>query len=412
MNRVFGWLRGLLAGTVNGLYRKSGQQERADATEFPVFFHELRSRELKKVPNEGETVLSPGCAGTWYFDWFRQSYAGTVKRHIGIDAYSVRPPDLPAEAVWIANSIQDMSGVRDGEVDLIFAGQMIEHLWPLEFAGFLCEAHRVLRSGGRLVMDSPNRDITMSLRWSHREHIIEYTTTEILQILHLAGFDVVSIRGMWLCRSNGKLLPLFSPKDRSQMEMRIVDANERPEDSFSWWVESLRSERQCRRDELASRVGSICALNRPRQFCEFRRQIGRLTESGGLKRVVTARGEHGFIHYGPYLPFPTGHHELTFALSTPEPSLTEATACILDVTCDGGTLLAKREVVCCELDRSTRYWQLHFDLDVARFGVEYRVRTTGTLPVYLDLPVKVRTISSSVIETTEWTPPEVSEFSE
>ena len=382
MNRFSDWLRGILGVAVNGrLYRKAGQQERIPATEFPEFFHELRSRELKKIPNEGETVLSAGCAGTWYFNWFRQCYAGTIRRHIGIDAYSVRPPELPAEAVWIANSIQDMNGVRDGEVDLIFAGQMIEHIWPLEFAGFLCEAYRVLRPRGRLVMDSPNRDITMPLRWSHREHIIEYTTTEILQILHLAGFDVISIRGMWLCRSNGRLLPLFSPEDRSQTEMRIVEADKRPEDSFSWWVEALRSERQCRPDELALRLGNICTLNRPRQFCEFRRQIGKLTESGGLKRVVSGKGEHGFLHYGPYLPFPAGHHELTFAVSTPEPSLAESTAFILDATYDSGsTLLANREVLCCELDRSTRYWQLHFDLDGTRFGVNTVSALLGHFP--------------------------------
>jgi len=412
MNRFSDWLCGLLEITVNAsLFRKTEQQGTNSEVGFPEFFHELRTRELKKVPNEGETVLSAGCAGAWYFDWFRQSYAGTVRRHIGVDAYSPRPAGLPAEAVWVANSIQDMNAVRDGEVDLLFAGQMVEHLWPPEFAGLLSEAHRVLRPRGRLVMDSPNRDITTPLRWSHPEHTIEYTTREILEILKLAAFDVVSIRGLWLCRLNSQLIPLFSPEDSIQRRRRIIEANQRPEDSFSWWVEAVRAAGPPKRGELASRLSTICTLNRPQQFRGFRRQVGKVTETEAVKRVVTKQGESGFIHYGPYLPFPPGRHEITFALSTPQPMSSGATACVLDVTHDsGGTLLANREIRCCDLDRSTKDWQVLLDLGATHFGVEYRVRTTGALPVTLELPIKVRTISSEVIEPTEWTPLEVHEL--
>jgi SAM-dependent methyltransferase len=412
MNRFAGWWRGLRKLAGNGaLFRKPEQQGTEPADGFPEFFHELRTQQLKKVPNEGAMVLSAGCAGSWYFDWFRQSYTGTIRRHIGIDAYSPRPPDLPSEAIWIANSVQDMNGVEDGEVDLIFAGQMIEHLWPLEFIGLLSEAHRVLRPGGRLVMDSPNRDITTALRWSHREHIIEYTTSEISEILEVAGFDVVSIRGLWLCRSNGRVLSLFSPEDQSQRTRRIADADQKPEDSFSWWVEALRAPRLPKRAELASRVGGVCAVNRPWQFREFRRQIGKVMGTDAHKKVVTGRGESGFIHYGPYLPFPPGRHDLTFSLSTPEPILSETTACVLDVTHDSGvTLVAKHEIRCCDLDCTTKNWQFQFDLDNTYFGVEYRVRTTGALPVTLELPIKVRTIASGCIEPTDWTPLTVNEF--
>jgi SAM-dependent methyltransferase len=412
MHSLLVWLGGVLRVSRNCLLPYKSQQQEAElVVDFPQFFHELRTIELKKVPNEGGTVLSAGCAGTWYFDWFRQSYAGVINQHIGIDAYSPRPPDLPLEAVWIADSIQEMKGVQDRDVDLIFAGQVVEHLWPLEFAGLLSEAHRVLRPGGRLVMDSPNREITTVLRWSHREHTIEYTTSEIVELVELAGFDIVSIRGLWLCRSNGKVLPLFVPEDSSQRARRIAEANQRPEDSFSWWVEALRAERPPRRRELALRLSNICALNRPQQFSEFRRQIGNVTETDGFKRVVTRRDESGFIHYGPYLPFPPGRHELTFALSIPEPSIDSAVACILDVTHDSGvTLLASREIRCCDLDRSTGKLLLQFDLDATHFGVEYRVRATGMIPICLELPIKVRTIFSDVIEPTDWTPLQVEEF--
>jgi SAM-dependent methyltransferase len=93
------------------------------------------------------------------------STSGTQRGSSGTSEsrHSPRPPDpLPPKVEWLQRNLGDLSPIDDGSVDLVFAGQVIEHLWPEDVAGFLAEAHRVLRPGGFLALDSPNRLVTES----------------------------------------------------------------------------------------------------------------------------------------------------------------------------------------------------------------------------------------------------------
>jgi len=103
-----------------------------------------------------------------------------------------------------------MKSVADGSVDFVFSGQNIEHLWPTEVSGFLLEAHRVLRAGGILVVDSPNRKVTARTRDAHPEHVIEFTVDEARGLMIAAGFDVIAVKGLWLCDNpaTGERLPV------------------------------------------------------------------------------------------------------------------------------------------------------------------------------------------------------------
>lgn len=116
----------------------------------PDLHHALRTAEVARMPREEvRTILSAGCAGRWYFDWIAEHYTdGDVERHIGVEWYSPEPDDLPPEVTWIRNTVGEMSNVTDGEVDLVFSGQNVEHLSAQDVVAFLGEAHRVLRPGG------------------------------------------------------------------------------------------------------------------------------------------------------------------------------------------------------------------------------------------------------------------------
>ena len=141
-----------------------------------LLLHQSRGAFLRAMPPGAQRLLSAGCAGLWYFEWIEQTY-GRVPEHLGIEYYSPRPEGLPDNVTWIANTASDMSDVPDASCDLVFSGQNLEHLWPEEVAGFVLEAARVLKPGGHLVMDSPNRHVTRLLNWSHSEHTIELTKT-------------------------------------------------------------------------------------------------------------------------------------------------------------------------------------------------------------------------------------------
>jgi len=118
--------------------------------------HSQRHARLEQVGFKGGVVLSAGCSGGWDLDWIEQTL-GPLKRHIGVEYYSPRPAELPENVEWIKNTVGNMEDVPSDSVDLVFSGQNLEHLWVEEMVGFLCEANRVLRRGGQLVIDSFGR---------------------------------------------------------------------------------------------------------------------------------------------------------------------------------------------------------------------------------------------------------------
>ena len=120
---------------------------------------------------------------------------GPVKKHIGLEAYSEKPEGLPAYVEWIANSADDMSDVESNSVDLVFSGQTVEHLSADALFGFLFESNRVLREGGYLVVDSPNRKITQANKYIQPEHTLELTDDELVDLLFLPASVWIQSKG-------------------------------------------------------------------------------------------------------------------------------------------------------------------------------------------------------------------------
>jgi SAM-dependent methyltransferase len=130
--------------------------------DFNDMIHAERGRLLRQLPKGAKVFCSAGCAGAWYFDWIAENY-GHVDRHIGIELYLPKPDQLPDNVVWIKNSVADMTDVGTASVDLLFSGQNLEHLYYDDIQGFFREASRVLKIGGHLCIDSPNRLVTKEL---------------------------------------------------------------------------------------------------------------------------------------------------------------------------------------------------------------------------------------------------------
>lgn len=268
-----------------------------------LLLHELRGRELARTWPDAQTVLSGGCAGGGYFDWFAQRYPGHPSRHIGVEARSPRPDDLPAGVEWLARTLGDLGPVQGGSVDLVFAGQTIERIWPEEIAGFLCEAHRVLRSDGRLVLDGPNRIVTEAAGSVRPEHTLELSVAEARELLALAGFTEIEVRGLWLCydRETHEALPWDRlDADRGLRERRIEEAAERPEDAIAWWIEARRGTGAPRGAELSERVNALGDRFRALTLSRLRTVIGRPGRSErGEPMVVADGGTSGVLLDGP-----------------------------------------------------------------------------------------------------------------
>jgi SAM-dependent methyltransferase len=285
----------------------------AAGPDFYDLLHELRGHALADMPAGAQTILSAGCSGSWYFDWVEEHY-GRVDRHIGTEAFRPRPDVLPANVEWLARDAISVPEVRDGSIDLAFSGQNIEHLWPEQVAGFLLESHRVLRQGGWLVIDSPNREVTRDLFWNHPEHTIEYSVAEIRELLDLAGFADISMRGIWLCRDRGSLLALSpfegEPADAAALRRRAALARTRPEASFLWWAEAKKSHAP-RQDALIDALDRLFASHWPERLNRFVTDgPTRVDAEGRWAPLIT--GERGLVADGPVFPLRAGRSRLRF----------------------------------------------------------------------------------------------------
>jgi SAM-dependent methyltransferase len=346
----------------------------APSFDINLMLHQARSAMLREIG--AHRLLSAGCAGKWYFDWIEHCY-GHVPEHLGIEYYSPRHADLPANVTWIANTASDMSEVESATCDLVFSGQNLGHLWPMEVSGFLVEAARVLKPGGHLVVDSPNRRLTGPLNWSHPEHTIELTVPEIRHLLELSGFDVTKQVGLWLCRDpmTGRVLP-FDPNiadpDWTVTE-RLIAASEHSEDAFLWWLEGHRNRAVPDRTAIDALLDGAFREAWPERIQRLQVPPDRQIEArpdGEWVRI--APGETGIAFFGPYMPLRAGRHRVTFdVVSDPD---REGVVAVCDVCIRAEGQVLQR----CEVTAGMRQVTLEIELASQEFGGQFRCfSTTG-----------------------------------
>jgi SAM-dependent methyltransferase len=344
-----------------------------------VLLHQSRTAFLRIMPRGARRLLSAGCAGRWYFDWMAQSY-GPVEEHIGIEYYVDPPSNLPANATWIRNTVGNMSAVEDRSCDLVFSGQNLEHLWPEEVAGFLLEAARTLRPGGYLVMDSPNRDLTARLIWSHPEHTIEVTPAEATKLLRLAGFDVKAMKGIYLCRDprSGRVLPFDpnQPDPEFSLTERLVVAVEQPQHSFIWWAEAMRANRAPDSDAVRATADALFREHWPERF--QRLVLSRALSAGPTSAgawVEVPASHVGAVFYGPYIPLRAGRYRATWTLRSGDRVERFAVCEVMagDAVLASVTPVAGEDTVALDFELPTLTFGLQFRC-VARGGAAFAVR--------------------------------------
>jgi len=354
--------------------------------------HEARTICLGDMPPGARTVLSVGASGAWYFDWFAQAY-GDVERHIAVEAFLPQPVELPENVEWLAADLAGPDGVAtvdSGSVDLVFSGQNIEHLWPEQVVALLVESNRVLRHEGWLVVDSPNRNLTEAYRWTMEEHTVELTPEEASRLLELAGFEIVTMKGLWLCRRDGELLELQPPgtvAGAPEVLERMMKATHRPEDSFIWWAEA-RKVAEPNVAGLERDVRAIFGDHSEERVGRMRSNEGTpCTLADGRAGVSLEKGSSGYLFFGPYLPLRAGSYELAVELEWANCHDQDGPVGVLEVvTRDGprGEVLVRpsgpagRTVV--------RYT---LDLEALHFGVQARLRSTGTALLSAPLSLSV-----------------------
>jgi SAM-dependent methyltransferase len=363
-----------------------------------VLLHHSRSAFLRRMPPGARVLCSAGCSGSWYFEWVERCY-GRVEKHIGVECYSPRPEKLPDNVEWINNTVSDMSGVADRKCDLVFSGQNLEHLWPDEVIGFLLESWRILRPGGALVIDSPNRELTRPLNWSHPEHTVEITVPEARRLTTLAGFDVTKIHGIWLSRDprSGRLLsfdPTHEDTDWSLPE-RLITAQDDPENAFIWWLEASRANRPPSTTALREAMNSIFAEAWSERIQRLNVGAGHVEQRGDAQWVVCSEDQGGAMIYGPNMPLRAGAYRVNFTVAAQGVAApnTQALQCEVFLPSRNGPL-ASRLLSASDLHGETSV-SLDFTLDQLEFGVQFRCVSLATMSVACRKQIDLLELSDS-----------------
>lgn len=124
-------------------------------------FNEYIKRNVLKIyyPDKDEKILDIGCG------WGNISIALQKEKLdiTGLD-YSQRAINLCKETArklnldstkFICQDATD-TGLKSESVDVVFCGDLVEHLYPEIYEELLKEVHRILRKGGKFIIYTPN----------------------------------------------------------------------------------------------------------------------------------------------------------------------------------------------------------------------------------------------------------------
>jgi ubiquinone/menaquinone biosynthesis C-methylase UbiE len=163
----------------------------------------LRRRFLLEHVARGERVLDVGCGE----GWFASELARAEVEVVGVDVTEEPLRRARARDAELDVRLMDPDGpwpLQDASVDAVWAGETIEHV--ADTAGWLSEARRVLRPGGRLLLSTPahGRLRVLWLALSRRafeahfdplaDHLRFYSRPALIRLLGELGFQEVSVR--------------------------------------------------------------------------------------------------------------------------------------------------------------------------------------------------------------------------
>jgi hypothetical protein len=265
-----------------------------------------------------------------------------------------------------------MTDVPSASVDILFSGQNIEHLYREDLHGFLKEANRVVKAGGRICLDSPNRTITQDAGYTQPQHTLEFSVPEAVALVEAAGFAIEKVSGIWSCADGLKrfddVLSLAGDVKR-----RLAEAALHPGESFIWWIVAQRiSDPHPNLGEVADNIllRSFPSFTAAR-FRNAGRKLHSIEGTDAILRVTS--DEHGYVMYGPYVPLRNGSWQAVFDIKF----LSPAGSVTLDVASAlGGAIHAELPVPASDVGT----WQsiiLPFDLSDYTEGVETRMVTHG-----------------------------------
>ena len=143
--------------------------------------------------------------------------AGNAKKYIAIDKYpSDIEPDLKKKynIEFIQTEVPPISEINDSTIDFVVTFQVIEHI--KRDRDFLKEIYRVLKPGGKLILTTPNKNMSITRNpW----HVREYDPKEMHDILSIF-FSKISLKGIF---GNKKVMDYYEQNKQSVKRITKYD---------------------------------------------------------------------------------------------------------------------------------------------------------------------------------------------
>ncbi|UGS38845.1 class I SAM-dependent methyltransferase [Capillimicrobium parvum] len=182
----------------------------------PERFAERRDWLLARV-RPGEPVLDLGCGE----GDFTAALAAAGAQPVGVDVVGEplrrareRHPGLTFRHAPLEGALV----LDDAAVDVVWAGEVVEHV--VDVAGWLSEVRRVLPSGGRLLLTTPDHPPQLLQRLAadpeafaehfepRADHVRFFNERSLREVVEDLGFEAVEIeadgRTLWLAAVRGR----------------------------------------------------------------------------------------------------------------------------------------------------------------------------------------------------------------
>lgn len=157
---------------------------------------------LQRWVRSEDTVLDIGCG---YGEFLNHVVCA---RRIGIDLNPDSREALAPGIEFHSGDVCDLSFLPDGNVDVVFTSNLLEHLpGKADVERMLREARRVLRPGGHLIALGPNLRFLPGEYWDFWDHHTPITDRSLVELLESVDFEVADLFPRFLPYTTRSSLP-------------------------------------------------------------------------------------------------------------------------------------------------------------------------------------------------------------